>query len=300
MRAICFYEFGGPEVLQVDEVDEPHPAPSQIRVVVSAVGVNPADWKIRSGAMGGDLPRGTGLEASGVVDEVGDEVSDVTAGDEVFGSAIGGGAADFTLMESYAQVPPAIDSTVAAALPVAVETAARTLDLLGVGEGQTLLINGASGAVGLAAVQLAHERGARVIGTAGPDNQDFLRGYGAEATTYGDGLAERVGQLAPDGVDRVLDAGPGGALPTLVQLAGGPEHVVAIADFAGAEETGVRASGGPGDKRSWYILDEIGPLIEAGRFSIPVAQTYPLEQIADAHRAGEAGGVRGKIVLLVD
>ena len=300
MRAIRFYEYGGPEVLQVDEVDEPHAAPNQIRVVVGAVGINPADWKIRSGAMGGDLPRATGVEAAGVVDEVGDEVGDVTAGDTVFGSAIGGAAADFTLMEHYAQIPPSLDAVGAAALPVAVETAARTLDLLGVGEGQTLLVNGASGAVGLATIQLAQERGARVIGTAGPASQELVRGYGAEATTYGDGLMPRVAQLAPDGIDRALDAGPGGALPTLVELAGGAEHVVAIADYAGAEQTGVRFSGGPGDTRAWYVLDDIGPLIEAGRFSIPVAQTYPLEDIAQAHRAGEAGGVRGKIVVLVE
>lgn len=299
MRAVQFQQFGGPEVLQVVEADEPHVAPNQIRVVVSAVGINPVDWKIRSGAMGGELPRGTGVEASGVIDEVGDEVTDVIAGEEVFGSAIGGGAADFMLMERYARIPPTLDTTGAAALTVAAETAARTLDLLGVDEGQTLLVNGASGAVGLAAVQLGLERGARVIGTAGAANQDFVRGYGAEATTYGEGLAQRVRRLTPGGIDRVLDAGPGGALPTLVELAGGAEHVVAIADFAGARETRVRASGGPGDARAWYILDEIGPLIEAGRFSIPVAQTYPLEQIGDAHRASEAGGVRGKIVVLV-
>jgi NADPH:quinone reductase-like Zn-dependent oxidoreductase len=299
MRAIRYYEYGGPDVLRVDEVDEPHPAPDQIRIVVNAVGVNPIDWKLRSGAMGGDLPRGTGVEAAGVVDEVGDEVTDVTAGDEVFGPAVGGAAADFTLMEHYAQIPATLDFVAAAALPVAVETATRTLDLLGVREGQTLLVNGASGAVGLAVVQLAQERGARVIGTASAANQDFLRGYGAIATTYGEGMEDRVRELAPQGVDRALDAGPGGALPALVKLTDDPTHVVAIADYVGAQEAGVPFTGGGADG-AWHALDEIGPLIEAGRFSIPVALTFPLEEIADAHRAGEAGGVRGKIVLLVD
>jgi NADPH:quinone reductase-like Zn-dependent oxidoreductase len=306
MRAIRYHEFGGPEVLRLEEVPAPHPAANQIRVVVNAVGVNPVDSKLRSGAMGGEIAPGgrpTGVEAAGVVYEVGDEVSDVTAGDEVFGSAIGGAAADFTLMENYARIPATIDFITAAGLTVAAETAARTLDLLGISEGQTLLINGASGAVGLATIQLARHRGARVIGTAGSANQDLVREFGAEATTYGDGLTERVRQLAPDGVDGVLDAGPGGSgsvIPELVALAGSAERVVAIADYAGAQQAGVRFTGGAGEPRAWYILDQLGPLIEAGEFRLPLARTFELEQIADAHRLAESGQARGKIVLTVD
>lgn len=302
MRAIRYHEFGGPEVLRVEEVDEPHVAPHQIRVAVKAVGVNPIDWKLRSGAMGGDGVgggRSTGVEAAGIVDEVGDGVTDVAAGDEVFGSAVGGAAADFTLMENYARIPATIDFTAAAALPVAAETAARALDLLGVSAGQTLLVNGASGGVGLATIQLARRRGARVIGTASESKLGLVRELGAEATTYGEGLAERVQALAPDGVDRVLDAGPGGALPSLVQIAGGSGNVVAIADYQGAEESGVRFSGGAGGERAWYILDELGPLVQSGEFSVPVAQTFPLQRVGDAHRLGESGQARGKLVLLV-
>ncbi len=301
MRAIQFDSFGGPEVLAVVEVPEPHAAAGQIRVAVRAVGVNPVDWKVRRGTMGGELPRRTGLEVAGVVDEVGDGVSGARVGNEVFGSAEGGnGAADFALLEHYAPIPPSLDFAGAAALTVAVETATRTLDLLDVRAGQTVLVNGAAGAVGISTVQLARERGAKVIGTASPANHDYLRSFGAEPTAYGEGLLARVRELAPAGVDRAIDDAGGGALPALVELTGGPERVVTIADYQGAQETGVTMTGGAGSTRAWYALREIGELIEAGRFSLPVAQTFPLERIADAHRLSESGHVRGKVVLVLD
>jgi NADPH:quinone reductase-like Zn-dependent oxidoreductase len=300
MRAIQYESYGDPEVLQLVEVAEPHPAANQIRVAVKAVGVNPVDWKFRQGMMGGELPRRTGIEVAGVVDELGEGVSDAKLGDEVFGSVVGGdGAADFALLEHYAQIPPSLDFAGAAALPVAVETATRTLDLLGVGAGQTVLVNGAAGAVGISTVQLARERGAQVIGTASARNHDYLRSYGAEVTTYGDGLVDRVRELSPDGVDRAIDDAGGGALPALVELAGGPQHVVTIADYQGAQETGVTVTGGADSKRAWHALKDVAELIEAGRFSLPVAQTFPLEQIAEAHHLSESGHVRGKLVLLL-
>jgi NADPH:quinone reductase-like Zn-dependent oxidoreductase len=192
-----------------------------------------------------------------------------------------------------------LDFAAAASLPVAVETAARTLDALGVTSGQTIVINGASGSVGVAAVQFARARGARVIGTAGPANQDYVREFGAEPTTYGDGLVERVRALAGDGVDRALDAAGGGVLPALVELTGSSERVVTIADYGGAEQTGVPFSGGMGPERAWHALADAAELIEAGRFRLPVAQTFPLADIAEAHRISESGHPRGKLVLIV-
>ncbi|HLI58218.1 MAG TPA: NADP-dependent oxidoreductase [Solirubrobacteraceae bacterium] len=299
MRAVQFSEFGGPEVLQVVELPEPHPEPSQIRVVVNACGVNPVDWKIREGMMGGELPRRIGSEVAGVVDEVGDDVTDVTAGDRVFGPT-SGGAADFAILSHWAHVPATLDDAGAAALPVAVETAVRGLDLLGVAAGETLLINGGAGAVGTVATQLAVDRGARVIATASERNAERLRAYGAEVTPYGDGLAERVQALAPDGVDRVFDMGPGGALPELVAIAAGdPERVLTISDFAGAAETGVRASGGADSVRRWDALDHAATLVEQGRLSLPVERTFPLEDVAEAQRVSQAGHVSGKLVLIV-
>jgi NADPH:quinone reductase-like Zn-dependent oxidoreductase len=300
MRAVQYSEFGGPEVLQIVEVPEPHAAPDQIRVVVRACAVNPIDWKVREGHMGGDLPRGMGVEVSGVVDEVGDEVSDVTAGDGVFGSTASG-AADFALLTHYARIPATLDFAAAAALPVAVETAVRGLDELGVESGQTLLINGGAGAVGTATIQLAADRGARVIVTASERNFERLRGYGAEVTTYGDGLAERVRELAGgrDQVDRVFDMSPGGALPELVAIAGDPQHVLTISDFQGAEAAGVKTTSGGGSTSRWDALDHAATLVEEGKLTVPVQQTFPLEEVAEAERVSQQGHLSGKLVLLV-
>ena len=301
MKAVQFTQFGGPEVLEVAEILEPSPGPGQICISVRAAAINPVDWKMRQGLMGGDLPQRTGREVAGVVDELGDGVSDVKVGDEVFGfAADGGGVAEKALLVDYAPIPASLDFAHAAALPVAVETAVRTLDGIAVRDGTTIVINGAAGAVGSAAVQIAVARGARVIGTAGPNNHEYLRSLGAEPTTYGDGLADRVRVLAPDGIDAALDAAGGGALPDLVALTGGPEQVITIADYAGAEATGVLFSGGMGSARAVHALREIGDLVESGRFSLPVAQTFRLDQVADAHQLSETGHVRGKLVVLID
>lgn len=299
MKAVRYSQFGGPEVLEIVELPDPHVGPGQVRVAVRAAGVNPSDWKQRSGMMGGELPQTTGHEVAGVVDEIGEGIVDVAVGDRVFGfSADGAGAAELALLADYAPIPPSLDFPAAAGLPVALETATRALDALGVGAGSTLLVNGAAGGVGSAAVQLAAARGARVIGTSSPANHDYLSSLGAEPVEYGEGLSERVRALAPDGVDAALDVAGSGVLPELIELADGPEHVVTIADFGGAKEHGVTFSSGDAG-RAVYALAEIGELIESGRFSLPVAQSFPLAEIAEAHRVSEDGHVRGKLVLVV-
>ena len=301
MKAACFREFGGPEVLEIVDVPDPHPGPGEIRVGVRAAGVNPSDWKARKGEMGGELPQTTGREVAGVVDEVGAGVTDVSIGDRVFGfsgGSAGSGAAELAVVSDYAPIPPSLDFAEAAGLPVALETATRSLDTLGVTAGRTLLVNGAAGGIGSTAVQLAVARGARVIGTASAGNHDYLRSLGAEPVSYGEGLIDRVRVLAPTGVDLALDIAGSGVLPDLIELAGGPEHVVTLADFAGAREYGVTFSSGDAG-RALHAIADIGELIEAGRFSLPVTQTFPLAKIADAHRVSEDGHVRGKLVLLV-
>lgn len=299
MKAVRFSRFGGPEVLEIVDLPDPMPGPGQVRIAVRAAGVNPSDWKKRQGLMDEELPQTLGYEAAGVVDELGAGVDDVSVGDPVFGfSEQGAAQAGLAVLSHYAPVPPSLDFAGAAALPAAVETATRALDQLGVAAGGTLLVNGASGSVGSAAVQLAVARGARVIGTASPANHDYLRRLGAEPVAYGDGLTERVRALAPDGVDRALDIAGSGVLPELVALAGGTEHVVTLADFAGAQAHGVLFSRGD-TGRAVHALAGIGALIEAGRFALPVATTYPLTEVAAAHRAGESGAVRGKLVLVV-
>src|SRR6185437_14877711 len=171
VKAARFSQFGGPEVLEIVDLPDPHPGPGQVRIAVRAAGVNPSDWKKRQGLMDDELPQTMGYEAAGVVDELGAGVADVAVGDRVFGfSAEGAAQAERAVLSSYAPIPPSLDFPGAAALPAAIETATRALDQLGAGAGSTLLINGASGSVGSAAVQLAVVRGLRVIGTASPAN----------------------------------------------------------------------------------------------------------------------------------
>lgn len=297
VKAVRFTRFGGPEVLAVVDLPDPRPAPGQVRIAVRAAGVNPSDWKTRAGLLDQDLPQTLGHEAAGVVDTLGEGVTDVAVGDRVFGfSEQGAAQAELAVLSHYAPIPPSLDFARAAALPAAIETATRALDHLGVTAGATVLVNGASGSVGGAAVQLAVARGARVIGTASPANHDHLRSLGAEPVAYGDGLAARV--RAAGGADLALDVAGSGVLPELIELTGTPEHVVTIADFGGARAHGVRFSSGD-TGRAVHALAEIGALVESGRFVLPAVRTFPLAEVADAHRAGESGHVRGKLVLEV-
>lgn len=251
MRAARFSRFGGPDVLELVDLPAPRPGPGQVRIAVRAAGVNPSDWKKRAGLMDEELPQTLGYEAAGIVDALGEGVTDAAVGDRVFGFCAEGAAqAESAVLSYYAPIPPSLDFAGAAALPAAVETATRALDQLGVGSGGTLLVNGASGSIGSAAVQFAAARGAQVIGTASPANHAYLRSLGAVPVAYGDGLVERVRALAPDGVDLALDVAGSGVLPELIGLAGGPEHVLTVADFAGAQEHGVRFSRGTPAARS--------------------------------------------------
>src|SRR4051795_429832 len=175
MKAVTFTEYGDADVLHVADAEEPHAGPGQVRIAVRAAGVNPIDWKARSGVMREVMPVRfpaiDGREAAGVVDEVGEGVSGVAEGDEVFGFAVGGAAAEYAVLDDFARKPAGLAWEEAAGLPVAAETSVRVFTVLGgVGEGQTLVVNGAAGGVGAAAVQLARTRGARVIGTAGEAN----------------------------------------------------------------------------------------------------------------------------------
>jgi len=301
MKAVTFTEYGEPDVLHVADADAPRPGPGQVRVAVRAAGVNPIDWKARSGmireVMPLQFPVIDGREAAGVVDEVGPDVNGVAPGDEVFGFAVGGAAAEEAVLDDFARKPAGLAWEEAAALPVAVETSLRVFGLLGgVGEGQTLVVNGAAGGVGVAAVQIARARGARVIGTASEANHEFLRSLGVEPTTYGDGMADRIRALAPDGVDLAFDTAGKGGIPDLVALTGDPARVATIADF-GAGALGVKVTGGA-EGRAPGALDEAAALVEAGRLSMPVAQTFTFAEAADAHRVSSEGHVRGKLVLV--
>lgn len=304
MKAIVFDTFGGTEVLHEADLETPQPGPGQVRVRVHAVGVNPVDGKIRSGAMEAifptTLPAIPGGEIAGVVDAVGAGVDHLKAGDAVLGWSDTGSYAQYALADAtvLALKPAGLDWTHAAALPVASDGADRALDILDVKAGETLLIHGASGALGTVAVQLAVARGARVIGTAGPANQEYVTSLGATALVYGDHLVERVRDLAPDGVDAVLDAAGKGALEDSITLRGTTDRIVTTADFR-ARELGVVFSEGP-QRRSAARLAELAQQAADGTLVITVGATHPLSDAARAQQASDAGHSRGKLVLTVD
>ncbi|MDF4248873.1 NADP-dependent oxidoreductase [Streptomyces sp. WMMB303] len=297
MRKVSFAEFGGPEVLRLVDAEEPHAGPGQVRVAVRAAGVNPVDWRIREGqilqAHPIELPAGVGLDAAGVVDEVGEGVEDVEAGDPVFGEGAST-YAEFAVLSAWARIPEGLTFEEAAGYPSVVETALRVIREVGVRPGQTLLVSGASGGVGSAVLQIARDRGIAVIGTAGAANQDYLRGLGAAAVTYGAGWAERVRRLGR--VDAALDLAGAGVLAELVELTGDPRKVVSIADLS-APEFGVRFSGTAGSVPA--ALAEAGRLIARGKLHIPVEKSYPLAEAATAHIDSQAGHTRGRRVLTV-
>ncbi|MFD9704627.1 NADP-dependent oxidoreductase [Lentzea sp. NPDC059081] len=299
MKAITYTEFGGPEVLRLDEVEEPHAGPGQVRLKVVAAGVNPVDYKIRNGWMPPQMtppfPVVPGLELAGVVDEVGEGVTGVAVGDEVLGFAAGGSYAEHALSADFGLKPADLDWDLAAALPVAVETSVRVLDALGVGEGDTVLLHGAAGVVGAVAVQLAVARGATVIGTASPRNHDYLRSLGAIPVAYGDGLADRVREAAPQGVDAALDAA-GQDLDVLVELRGGTDRLITIVNAAAAEQ-GITFSGGGGGEPFGGRLTEYARLAADGKLTVRVAQSLPLADAAKAHEVSETGHAAGKLVL---
>ncbi|NUP61210.1 MAG: zinc-binding dehydrogenase, partial [Nonomuraea sp.] len=285
-HAVRFHAHGGPEVLELEEVPMPEPGPGQVRVAVRAAGVNALDWKLRAGFRGTPLdgPQGTGIELAGTVDAVGPGVPDLRVGQAVFGQVPSGAAATHALADAalLAPKPEGLSFEEAAALPVALETAHRALDELGPMTGRTLLIHAVAGGVGLAAAQLALARGAQVVGTASERHHPFLRGLGVQPVTYGDGLKERL----PGPVDLVLDASGRGEIALSVELTGDPDRVITIADPMGAAEHGVRFSKAKGLRPPLDLLPEI-----------PVAEVFPLERAADAHRRSQDGHFLGKLVL---
>ncbi|WP_405783557.1 NADP-dependent oxidoreductase [Streptomyces sp. NBC_00859] len=297
MKRVSFAEFGGPDVLQLTDAEEPHAGPGQIRIAVRAAGVNPVDWRIREGQVLGahpiELPTGVGLDASGVVDEVGEGVRGIEVGDQVFGEG-SSTYAEFAVLSAWARIPEGLTFEEAAGYPSVVETALRVIREVGVQPGQTLLASGASGGVGSAVLQIARDRGIAVIGTAGAANQDYLRSLGAIATTYGEGWVERVRQLGP--IDAALDLAGSGVIRELVELTGDPQKVISIADLA-APEFGVRFSGVAGSVPD--ALVEAAGLISRGKLRIPVEKSYPLAEAAMAHIDSQAGHTRGRRVLLV-
>lgn len=325
-RVIRFHEIGEPlDVLRQERIEIPDPPSGNVRVRVLAAGLNPADWELCRGFMPGTLPRGIGFDVAGTVEAVGPDAADldqqtgadrepdggsVGVGDVVFGTAdfVGqpsAGAADVAILNNWFPVPDGLDPVRAATLPMVVQTAAWTLELMDLRPGATLLVHGAGGMVGYGAVQIALRRGARVIATAGPTFTADLEGFGARVTTYGEDMPARVRALTGGhDVDFVLDAprpSPG-TLPDLIALAGGdPRRVVTISNHAEARKLGARVNIDelrPGLTPPAVLLPEYALLAAQGAFRLPIAKAYPLDQWRDAVHLSLSGNPHGKVVLL--
>lgn len=303
MRAVTYEQFGGPEVLSVTEQPRPKVAPGEVLVKVRRASVNPVDWKIMSGGldalMDSYFPVVPGWDVAGVVEQVGIDVPEFSVGDEVIAYARkdvvhGGTFAEYVSVpvRTLARKPRSASWEEAAALPLAGLTAYQVLRRLGVGPNTSVLIHGASGGVGQMGVQIARELGARVIGTASEGNHDLLRELGADPVTYGDGLVERVRELAPGGVDAVADF-VGGVVDVTTEVLAEGGHHGSIADpdvlGAGGEWMWVR----PDAADLTYLSD----LVDAGRLRVNVVETFPLDAVADAFARSQEGHTAGKIVI---
>ena len=307
--AIVATAFGGPEVLSSVEAPAPAPGPREVTVEVRAASLNPIDYKLYSGAFGADpsqLPLRVGLEAAGVVTAVGEGAA-AAVGDEViiYGAGASGlHATEVTVPDAALTPKPAsLGWEAASGLLLAGVTAAHALAATGIKDGDTVLVHGVAGSVGLLAAQLAIHRGARVIGTAAPGRHDALRGYGIEPVAYGDGLADRVRALAPDGVDAAIDTvGTDEAVDVSLELVADTARIASIAAF-GRADTGIKLLGGgpgadPGTEIRSAARAELAELAGAGKLSVVVTATYPLSEATAATAFVAEGHAGGKVVLL--
>ena len=303
VKAFGYRSNGGPEVQEFLDLDMPTPMPGELLVEVRSAGVNPVDWKIRSGMFGnaseGDLPAVLGSEVSGVVRGVGKDVDGFAENDEIFGTvAPGSGAfAEYTLVTAgaAARKPPQVSFNDAATLPVAAATAYDGVTQLGLKEGQTLLINGIGGGVGVAAAQIARDLGMNVVGTGSEDKRAMVETLGATLIPSGDGVADRIRQILPDGVDAIFDLAGGDALRAVAELVSDKTKLISAGDFS-VDELGGHVIE---RDRTSRVLEIVAGLVADGTLDPPVADVRPLDEAADAVAAVEIGHARGKVVVEV-
>lgn len=298
-------QYGGPEELQLTEVPDPKVGPDEVLVRVTAAGVNPVDWKVADGYLDPFLnvhfPLISGWDVAGVVERVGPAVPEYEAGDEVIGYVRKDEIQHGTFAElvsapvrTLARKPAALNWHQAAGLPLVGLTAYQSLRRAEAAKGETVLVHAAAGGVGSLAVQIAVAQGLRVIGTASERNHEFLRELGAEPVTYGEGLAERVRELSPDGVDLALDfIGEGDAVAISQQVVKSAHRVVSVAD------PNVGATGGLYHfvRPDAADLAELARLADAGELTVHVDRVLPLSEAAEAFRLSQEGRTRGKLVL---
>lgn len=302
-KAYVFSRFGGPETESFADVPRPVPGAGQLLVAVRAAGVNPVDWKRRTGYVQANapavvLPAVFGGEVSGLVERIGDGVEGFEVGDAVFGYPLTGGYTQYTLLPavSTAHKPAGVSWADAATLPVAAATAYDGLRQLDLPAGATLLVNGVGGGVGSAAAQIAAHHGLRVVGTASAAKREFAESLGVVHVESGPGVADRVRAAAPDGVDALFDLVGAPSLEDLAALLTDPSKVISGAD----KDTVAKLGGAPvARKRTADVLDAVAQLVAEGALNPFVTRIFPFEQAGQALRTVEDGHTRGKVVIEV-
>jgi NADPH:quinone reductase-like Zn-dependent oxidoreductase len=298
-----YAERGGPETQAFFDVSTPEPGPGQLLVANRAAGVNPVDWKLRSGMYGSSEPLvgpvGLGVEVSGVVEGVGEGVEGFVLGDEVFGTVAGGGGyAEYSLLStaSTARKPDGISFVDAATLPVAAATAYDGVVQLDLPPGATLLVVGAGGGVGIATVQIAKDRGLVVVGTASEAKRELLESFGVIHVASGAGVVERIRAVSPSGIDAIYDLVGGDALREVAVLVDDPSRIISGGDMATVTELGgtmvARA-------RSAEVLDEVAALVVRGALDPTVTEVFPFDRAGEALARVEGGHATGKVVITI-
>jgi NADPH:quinone reductase-like Zn-dependent oxidoreductase len=302
-KAAIMEAFGGIDNLQVREVAEPHAGAAQIRVRVAAAGLNPMDWVMTAddetaSRFGLTLPSGFGTDYAGTVDEVGADVTNFAVGDRVFGCALSRAVADYVVLDPQGNIgdgahhtPGGLDDKTAATLDIAGRTASAALDAIDLKDGDTVLIGGAAGGVGVFAIQLAKLAGARVIGTVSESSFEYLRGLGAEPVAYGEGLVDRVRAMAPNGVAAATDLF-GTEVVEVARALGVHDHRISV---IAAQVPGVTGVSGANAKAG--TLEHIADLVATGELTVPIAAEYGIDRIRDAVELQAGRHAKGKVVV---
>jgi NADPH:quinone reductase-like Zn-dependent oxidoreductase len=301
--AVRFERYGRADVLKVVEVERPVPGPGQVLVGVKAAGINLGEAKIREGLFHDrwptTFPSGQGSDLAGIVEELGEGVRHVAVGDEVISFTENRAShATLALVEQDDLVPrPAnVPWDQAGALFIAGTTAYAAARAVALREGDTVVISAAAGGVGTIAVQLARLKAARVIGLASEPHHQWLADHGAIPVSYGEGVAERIRQVAAGPIDAFIDGYGHGYVELALELGVRPERINTIVDFPAVEKHGVKFEGNAAAANA-DVLAEIARLIDEGQLEIPIANTYPLSDVQAAYRELESGHLLGKIVL---
>ena len=304
MKAVRFDKYGGLDVLEVREVDDPLAGPEQVLVAIKAAGLNPGEVAIREGYLDArfpaTFPSGEGTDLAGVVQAVGEGVSAFAAGNEVLGwTEERASHAQLVVVpaDQLTAKPTAVPWEVAGSLFVVAFAADASVQAVAPQAGETVVVSAAAGGVGSVAVQLARATGATVIGLAGEHNHDWLRNHDVVPVTYGDGQAERIREASGGTVDAFIDTFGGGYVDLAIELGVSPDRINTIADFEAVERLGVHGQGTHAIANA-ERLAELAGMVADGSLEIPIARTFPLEQVRDAYRELEQRHTHGKIVLL--